>query len=506
MLNEFAEMEVWFVTGSQNLYGPETLREVERNAIQIVEGLNGSGRLPVRLVAKPVVTTPEAISAVCQEANASGRCIALVFWMHTFSPAKMWIAGLRSLSKPYAHLHTQFNRDIPWATIDMDFMNLNQAAHGDREFGFICTRLRQSRKIIAGHWEAARVSTQLASWMRVAAAWHDAQNMKVARLGDNMRNVAVTEGDKVEAQIRLGYSVNGYGIGELARRLEGIGGGEVERLCAEYEEQYEMAPALRCGGPRRGELAEAARIELALRSFLQDGGFKAFTDTFESLDGLRQLPGLAVQRLMADGYGFGAEGDWKQAALVRSLKVMGAGLDGGADLYGRLHVPSSSLRRAGAGCAHAGDLSDDRGRQTHLRGPPVGNRRQRGPGSAGLHGPAGAGDQRHGGRLGRSLPHGGQPARSRHARTRVAEAAGCQGGVAAASQSGNRRSRLDSRRRCSPHGLQQRSHRRTNGGFCGNGGRGVRGDRPARQRLDGQTGDALELRLLPAGGRDVSGG
>ncbi|MGO8750837.1 MAG: L-arabinose isomerase [Thermoguttaceae bacterium] len=330
MVKQFAEMEVWFVTGSQDLYGPEVLREVERNATHMVQGLNESGLLPVRLMPKAVVTTPEAISAVCREANASAGCIGLVFWMHTFSPAKMWIAGLNSLSKPYAHLHTQFNRDIPWSTIDMNFMNLNQAAHGDREFGFICTRLRQSRKVIVGHWETPRVREQLASWMRVAAAWCDAQTMKVARLGDNMRHVAVTEGDKIEAQIRLGYAVNGYGIGDLVQHVQAASDAEVERLCGEYDQTYEMAPALRSGGPRRADLAVAARIELGLRAFLEEGRFKAFTDTFEDLDGLCQLPGIAVQRLMADGYGFGAEGDWKQAALVRSLKVMGDGLKGGA--------------------------------------------------------------------------------------------------------------------------------------------------------------------------------
>ena len=346
MLQQFAQMEVWFVTGSQNMYGPEVLRQVERNAAQIVEGLNASGRLPVRLVARPVVTTSEAILAVCREANVAPNCIGLVFWMHTFSPARMWIAGLRALSKPYAHLHTQFNRDIPWSTIDMDFMNLNQSAHGDREFGFICTRLRQNRKVIAGHWETLRVGEQLAAWMRVAAAWHDAQGMRIARLGDNMRDVAVTEGDKVEAQIRLGYVVNGYGPGDLVQHVEAVVGAEVERLCAEYEQQYQLAPALRPGGDRRTSLIEAARIELGLRSFLREGAFKAFTDTFENLHGLRQLPGLAVQRLMADGYGFGAEGDWKQAALVRSLKIMGAGLGGGASFmedYTYHFHPSGSL-------------------------------------------------------------------------------------------------------------------------------------------------------------------
>jgi L-arabinose isomerase len=330
MNDVYKTMEVWFVTGSQHLYGPEALRQVEANARQVAEGLNRSGKLPVKLVAKPIVTTAEAIAQVCQEANVAPGCVGLVFWMHTFSPARMWIAGLKALSKPYAHLHTQFNRDIPWSAIDMDFMNLNQAAHGDREFGHICTRLRQARKVIVGHWQAPRVAAQLAAWMRVAAAWQDARDMRVARFGDNMRDVAVTEGDKVEAQIRLGYTVNGYGVGDVVKFVTQVTDAEIDRLCGQYDAEYKMAAALRKGGARRKDLREAARIEIGLRAFLREGRFKAFTDTFENLHGLRQLPGIAAQRLMADGYGFGAEGDWKHAAMVRTLKVMGAGLGGGA--------------------------------------------------------------------------------------------------------------------------------------------------------------------------------
>ncbi|MFA5204270.1 MAG: L-arabinose isomerase [Lentisphaeria bacterium] len=323
-------LEVWFITGSQHLYGPKTLKQVAADSAAIVAGLNASGKLPVRLVAKPVVTTPEAITAICRDATAAPACIGLACWMHTFSPAKMWIAGLGALDKPFLHLHTQFSRDLPWAGIDMDFMNLHQSAHGDREFGFIGTRLRRERKVVAGHWQDPAVQQQLADWTRVAAAWQDSRSMKIARLGDNMREVAVTEGDKVEAQIRFGYSVNGYGLGEVAKCIDAVSTAAAQKLCREYDDCYQMTPALRPGGKRRPALLDAARIELGLRAFLEQGGFTAFTDTFEDLHGLKQLPGLATQRLMADGYGFGAEGDWKQAALVRSLKVMGAGRPGGA--------------------------------------------------------------------------------------------------------------------------------------------------------------------------------
>ena len=339
-------MEVWFVTGSQHLYGPGPLRQVQQNTNAIVKGLGQAGDLPVRLVAKPIVTTAEEITAVCREASASPKCIGLVFWMHTFSPSRMWIRGLQELTKPFLHLHTQFNRDIPWSTIDMDFMNLNQAAHGDREFGYICTRLGKARKVVVGHWEDARVQRDVAAWMRVAAAWSDSRSLKVARLGDNMRNVAVTEGDKTEAQITFGYTVNGYGVGELAKRMEAVTKAEVEKLCRTYDDEYRMAPELRKGGKRRDDLKVTARIELGLRAFLTEVGAHAFTDSFEDLTGLRQLPGLPVQRLMAEGYGFGGEGDWKHAALVRALKVMGSGLGGGSsfmeDYTYHLH-PSGSL-------------------------------------------------------------------------------------------------------------------------------------------------------------------
>ena len=326
---DYAPLEVWFVTGSQHLYGPETLEQVAADSEAIVNGLNRSGSLPVRLVFKPVVTTPEEVSAVLRDADAMPRCIGVLAWMHTFSPAKMWIAGLSRLRTPLCHLHTQFNRDIPWSSIDMDFMNLNQSAHGGREFGFICSRLRLERKVVVGHWEEPTVRERVSVWMRAAAAWHDSQGMKIARIGDNMRQVAVTEGDKVEAQLRFGYAVNGYGLGDLLAHVDVVTEPGVDALCDEYASSYTLMKGLEKGGARHGSLRAAARIELGLRSFLEEGGFQAFTDTFENLHGLAQLPGIAVQRLMADGYGFGAEGDWKHAALVRSMKVLAHGLRGG---------------------------------------------------------------------------------------------------------------------------------------------------------------------------------
>ena len=327
---DLAKMEVWFVTGSQHLYGPETLRKVEEHSAAIARALGASPAVPVKIVAKPVMTGSEAIHQLCLDANHSNQCVGLISWMHTFSPARMWIAGLRSLDKPLLHLHTQFNQELPWSTIDMDFMNLNQAAHGDREFGFLGARMRLRRKIIVGSWQDASVHAEMGAWIRAACAWHDAQQLKVARLGDNMRNVAVTEGNKVSAEIQLCYAVNGYGVGDLVQRIQSVSDAEVTALTAEYDQAYAVAAPLRPEGNRRQSLRDAARIELGLRSFLSDTRARAFTDTFEDLHGLKQLPGIAVQRLMADGYGFGAEGDWKTAALVRAAKVMGQGLPGGA--------------------------------------------------------------------------------------------------------------------------------------------------------------------------------
>jgi L-arabinose isomerase len=326
---DLKQFEVWFVTGSQHLYGPETLEKVAEHSKTIAQALSHSAKIPVNVVFKPVLTTPEAIRELCLEANAARNCVGLITWMHTFSPAKMWIAGLRALQKPFVHLHTQYNRDIPWADIDMDFMNLNQSAHGDREFGFIGSRLRQNRKVVVGHWQDDDVQASLGVWTRAACAWHDAQGAKIARFGDNMREVAVTEGNKVDAQIRLGYSVNGYGVGDLVQTMQQVSDAEVDQLVGEYQEQYEVAPSLRTGGSQHQSLREGARIEAGLRRFLENGNFKGFTTTFEDLHGLAQLPGLGPQRLMADGYGFAAEGDWKTAALVRAMKVMSAGLDEG---------------------------------------------------------------------------------------------------------------------------------------------------------------------------------
>jgi L-arabinose isomerase len=322
-------LEVWFVTGSQFLYGEETLRQVAEHSQQIARELNGAAQIPTAVVFKPVLKTPEEIYQLCQEANAAKNCIGIVAWMHTFSPAKMWIGGLKILQKPLLHLHTQFNRDIPWTTIDMDFMNLNQSAHGDREFGFIMSRMRLSRKVVVGHWQDAKVLESLSVWMRAAAGWNDLQGAKFCRFGDNMRQVAVTEGDKVEAEIKFGYSVNGYGVGDLVKVIQQVSDDAINTLTAEYEARYSVVPALKKGGDQYNALREAARIEIGMRAFLEQGNFKGFTTTFEDLHGLIQLPGIAAQRLMADGYGFGAEGDWKTAALVRAMKVMGSGLKGG---------------------------------------------------------------------------------------------------------------------------------------------------------------------------------
>ncbi len=318
--------EIWFLTGSQHLYGPETLKQVAANSQAIAGGL--SEKLPLSVVFKPVLTTPDAIRATILEANANPECAGLILWMHTFSPAKMWIGGLSSLRKPFLHLHTQFNRDLPWGEIDMDFMNLNQAAHGDREAGFLHTRMRLARKVVAGHWQSEPVISLIGAWVRAARAWHDWQGAKFARLGDNMRQVAVTEGDKVSAEMKFGFSVNGYGIGDLVAIQAGIADSEINALCEEYAASYQLAPALAKGGERHTSLREAARIEAALRAFLKQGGFKGFTTTFEDLHGLKQLPGIAVQRLMAEGYGFGAEGDWKTAALLRAMKVIASDLGG----------------------------------------------------------------------------------------------------------------------------------------------------------------------------------
>jgi L-arabinose isomerase len=326
---DLEQYEIWFITGSQHLYGPTTLEQVATNSREIAAALNGSQHIPGKVLFKSVLTTPEAITELCLEANATRNCIGLITWMHTFSPAKMWIAGLTLLKKPFTHLHTQYNREIPWAEIDMDFMNLNQAAHGDREFGFIGSRLRLDRKVVVGHWQDVDVQASIGDWARAAAAWADWQGARIARFGDNMRDVAVTEGDKVQAQIQLGYSVYGYGIGDLVKAVKAASENEIVQVLQSYLDEYDVAPELLPGGEHHPSLIEGARIEVGMRNFLLNGNFKAFTTTFEDLHGLAQLPGLAVQRLMRCGYGFGAEGDWKTAALVRAMKVMSAGLPGG---------------------------------------------------------------------------------------------------------------------------------------------------------------------------------
>ncbi|HEX4374316.1 MAG TPA: L-arabinose isomerase [Puia sp.] len=326
---DLKKFEVWFVTGSQHLYGEETLKQVAKHSKIIADSLNKAAQIPVTIVYKPTVKTPDEIYNVCVEANSSKNCIGIIAWMHTFSPAKMWIGGLKILHKPLLHLHTQFNRDIPWSEIDMDYMNLNQSAHGDREFGFIMSRMRINRKVIVGHWQDEKIIEQINGWTRAAAGWHDWQGAKFVRFGDNMRQVAVTEGDKVEAEIKFGYSVNTYGVGDLVKVINDVSDSSIDKLVNEYEEKYKIADSLKKGNGNYKSLREAAKIEIGLKNFLEDGNFKGFTDTFEDLHGLVQLPGIAAQRLMAAGYGFAAEGDWKTAALVRAMKVMSSGLSGG---------------------------------------------------------------------------------------------------------------------------------------------------------------------------------
>jgi len=323
------ELEAWFITGSQHLYGGETLNQVAEHSRQIVAALDQAGQIPVRIIFKPTVKSTEEIYQICQEANVAKNCIGVITWMHTFSPAKMWITGLKILQKPLLHLHTQFNRDIPWSSIDMDFMNLNQSAHGDREFGFMVSRMRMNRKVVVGHWQDPEVLAQINGWSRAAAGWFDWQGAKFVRFGDNMRYVAVTEGDKVEAEMQFGFSVNTYGIGDLVKVINEVSDSAIDQLTQEYADTYTMSAELLKGGAQYNSVREAAKIEIGLRTFLQDGNYKGFSDTFEDLHGMVQLPGIAAQRLMGQGYGFAGEGDWKTAALVRAMKVMGSGLKGG---------------------------------------------------------------------------------------------------------------------------------------------------------------------------------
>jgi L-arabinose isomerase len=321
--------EIWFVTGSQSLYGDETLRQVAGQSQAIAAALAAAPGIAVKVVWKPVLKDAAAIRRLCLDATADDSCIGLIAWMHTFSPAKMWIAGLDALGKPLLHLHTQANAALPWSTIDMDFMNLNQAAHGDREFGYIQTRLGVARKTVVGHVSDPVVTRRIAAWTRAAIGCAEIRSLRLARFGDNMRDVAVTEGDKVAAQLTFGVSVNTYGVNDLVAAVENVEQSQVSKLVAEYEDTYQVAPELRAGGERHESLRYAAAQEIALREFLTEGGFGAFTTNFEDLGGLRQLPGIAVQRLMADGYGFGGEGDWKTSVLVRTLKAAADGLPGG---------------------------------------------------------------------------------------------------------------------------------------------------------------------------------
>ncbi|MDR1937855.1 MAG: L-arabinose isomerase [Tannerellaceae bacterium] len=326
---EYRDFEIWFVTGAQLLYGGDAVVAVDAHSAAIAEGLNQSGRLPLRVVYKGTVNSSAEVEATFKQANNDKRCAGVVTWMHTFSPAKMWIKGLQNYNKPLLHLHTQFNREIPWSEIDMDFMNLNQSAHGDREFGHIVSRMRRNRKVVVGHWTDEKVQDRIAVWMRVCAAWADAQDMILVRFGDNMNHVAVTDGDRLEAEIRLGYHVDYYGIGDLAEVVRTVTDAETDALVAEYESLYTFADNCKQGAKDHGQVRHAARIEIALRRFLKEKGAKAFTTNFNALHDLNQLPGLACQRLMAEGYGFGAEGDWKTAALMRTMWVMAKGLPGG---------------------------------------------------------------------------------------------------------------------------------------------------------------------------------
>ncbi len=328
-MTDLKKLEVWFITGTHHLYGDKALKQVAEHSQEIASSLNAAKQIPVQVLHQPIAASEEEIYALFSKANGAANCIGVITWMHTFSPAKMWINGLKILNKPLLHFHTQFNRDIPWSTIDMDFMNLNQSAHGDREFGFIMSRMRLNRKVVVGHWQDEESLGKINAWARSAAGWNDWQGAKFVRFGDNMRNVAVTEGDKVEANIQFGYSVNTYGVGDLVKVINAVSDASIDKLVKEYADSYVLMPSLLKGGEQHASLREAAKIEIGLQAFLEDGNYKGFTDTFEDLHGLVQLPGISVQRLMNKGYGFAGEGDWKTVALVRAMKTMGSGLKGG---------------------------------------------------------------------------------------------------------------------------------------------------------------------------------
>ena len=321
---QMKEYEFWFVVGSQFLYGPEVLEIVASRAKEMADTMNKSGILPCKVVYKVTAKTPEEISNVVKEANYQDKCAGLITWMHTFSPSKMWIDGLSKLQKPYCHFATQYNREIPNDEIDMDFMNLNQAAHGDREYGFIAARLRMPRKVIMGYWQDEDVLKRLGDWMRSAVAAAFSRSLKVMRFGDNMRNVAVTEGDKVGVQMQLGWQVNTWPVGELVEEIGKVTEEEVDALMQEYAERYTMAT------DNLDAVRYQAKEEIAMKKMLDREGCKAFSNTFEDLYGMEQLPGLASQRLMEQGYGYGGEGDWKVAAMTAVIKAMTEGMTGGS--------------------------------------------------------------------------------------------------------------------------------------------------------------------------------
>jgi len=325
----FGDKTIWFVTGSQHLYGPRVLEQVAQNSSEIAAGLTASDLVSATVQAKGVVTTPEEILRVCREANSDENCAGLILWMHTFSPAKMWIAGLKALDKPWLHLHTQFGAELPWSGIDMNYMNLNQSAHGDREFGHIGARLRIERKIVVGHWKSKVVQLQVDDWIRAAMGWDEAQHLRVARFGDNMRQVSVTEGDKVAAQIKFGFEVHAYGLGDLAATCADVTAADIDAQVEQYQADYVVADSLLKDAAQLELLKNEARLELGMERFLRDKGCRAFTNCFENLTGLSGLPGLATQRLMSKGFGYGGEGDWKTSAMVRIIKAMSRGRPGG---------------------------------------------------------------------------------------------------------------------------------------------------------------------------------
>lgn len=329
-MTNFKDLEVWFVTGAQLLYGGDAVIQVDAHSNEMVKGLNESGNLPVNVVYKGTVNSAKEVTAAFKAANNDDKCIGVITWMHTFSPAKMWIHGLQELKKPLLHFHTQFNKEIPWETMDMDFMNLNQSAHGDREFGHMVSRMRKNRKVVVGHWQDPKAQAKIAVWMRVAAAWADAQDMLIIRFGDQMNNVAVTDGDKVEAELKLGYHVDYCPVNDLMEYYDTVEDKDIEELVGQYFAEYDHVPELEDKKTEAyTKVWNSAKAEIAIRRILKDKGAKAFTTNFDDLGNFDQIPGLASQRLMAEGYGFGAEGDWKTAALYRTMWFMSQGMPNG---------------------------------------------------------------------------------------------------------------------------------------------------------------------------------